>query len=1093
MMQTILGPFHPHLENALAQEIRNRKAADPLSPLLILLPSDVLRRRLKILLTREHGRSFLNLPLLTFHQLTSRLLSENHGLRLPVLRDDLFLEEVVRHTIRTKQPGTEAFAGIDERAGGCPALWQTLRDLRDGMVDPALALDALHEGHFGRQTSDRIANLLALFQTLLRFCQERGIQGYSDWDRCATEQVPVSSFLKQFAHILFYGFYDLTQVQLDLFYAVAQNFPTTLFFPLFHAAPSHEGWSFAERFFQRYIQGRANQASAVVNLLDDPSHPHHLGPTIRLFDTTLQRPIFQRPGPWACRIFNTFGAHDEIATVAKEILDLTTNEGMAFEEFGIVARNLDPYRSIIKDVFHRHRIPLAGSLEEPLVQFPLTKSVILLLHLPAKDFLRAHVIDLVSSPYFRLSLCGSEQITPRPDLWDLATRELGICKGTQEWSRLERYSDRDLVVSRILNDNSPRIITIAAAQTRQLTHIFNTLRNDLATLPEKAAWSDYVGVWHELLGKYLGLGAAHESALPTAEERLGTEILAVLDRMGGLNSVQADVSLNYFCHTFQQWLIHSNVALRTDDTNGVAVLNATAARGLSFRILFLLGLNEGEFPRTIREDAFLRDQEREIFERDLGFKVNPKLAGFDEEKLIFTLLAGAARERLYCLFQRADESGRARAPSWYLTELKRALGSESGAQVCESTIPRSIADKANTHPYRREDLLLPEELAVRLGLAGRDATSLLGGFDLLANVYRQGRQAVERLDLSSSPLDAFDGIVKPLGKFWDNFSQRGLTPTALETYGRCPFQFFARYVLGLERLERPEEIMGPKPADFGELGHVILKIFYQQLMDQGDFIDKRSGVDRQAVIAAAAQRACAEYAATNPVGYPLAWEGLQENLTEVLGQVVSQDLEELSSSGWMPAALEINAQAQLGTEWPEPLSGLMIRGRMDRVDCNRKHNRLRVIDYKFKLGGSATALDRDLYRAALRGERLQPVFYSLLGKQLAARDDLGLFDAPIEASFHYIAPRWTEGPLVRANFGAEGLSGKLGQEIKNTVSFIANGIRQGRFFIQPGDHCRYCDVSEICRKNHPPSLWRTENDPITRPHRELHEKDPRKL
>jgi ATP-dependent helicase/nuclease subunit B len=1091
LMQTILGPFHPHLETALIKEIRKSKAADPLGPLLVLLPSDLLRRRLKLLLTREPDRAFVNLWLMPFHQLTFRLLSENYGLRLPVLRDDLFLEEVLRHAIRTGKPGTEAFAGIDEKAGGCAALWQTLRDLRDGMVDPAIALEAYNEGHFSPQTNARVVNLLTLFQTLFRVCEERGIQGYSEWERYATEQVPSSAFLKQFSRILIYGFYDLTQVQLDLFSAVAENYSTTLFFPLFHAAPSHQAWSFAERFFQRYIQGRAVQNSAVVNLLDDPEY-RPLGPAARLFDLASDRPVLQRPGPWVCKIFNTFGSHDEIATVAKEILDLVTREEMAFEEIGIVARALDPYRSIIKELFHQHSIPLARSLEEPLAQFPLTKSVILLLNLPAKDFLRAHVIDLLSSPYFRLFLCDTDRAPPRPDLWDLATRELGICKGTHEWSRLKKFLNRDLVVSRMTRGDEPGLITIAAAQIRRLVHVFNTLHSDLAALPEKAQWSDYASAWQELLRKYLKLSIDHESELPTSDERLSAEIFAILDRVAGLDALGADVSLKYFSHTFQHWLERSHITFSPDDTKGVAVLSATAARGLSFRVLFIVGLNEGQFPRTIREDAFLRDRERQILERDLGFKVNPKLAGFDEEKLIFSLLAGAARERLYCFFQRADESGRALAPSWYLTELKRAVGCGNGAQVSESTIPRSLADKATVHPFMRQDLLLPEELAVRLALEGRNATSLLARFGLAATLYRQGRRMVERLDLSSSRLDSFDGVIKPLSEFWDAFSHRGLSPTALETYVRCPFQFFAQHVLGLERLERPEESISPKPAEFGELGHLILKIFYQQLIDQDNFTANRSGADWESVLAAATDRACAEYEATNPVGYPLAWESVQENLEQILHQVVAQDLNELSSSGWLPTALEVDVRAQLDTNWSEPLGGLTIRGRMDRIDCDPERNRLRVVDYKFKLGGTATVLDRDLSRAALRGERLQPFFYFLLAKRLAARKKLRLVDPDIEANFYYIAPKWTKGPLVRANFGAEGLSEELGEAIKATVAFIVNGIRQGRFFICPGNHCRYCDVSEICRKNHPPSLWRAENDPITRPHQELHQKDPKK-
>ena len=138
-MQTVLGPFHPDLENALVDAIARHKDTDLLCPLLILVPSDLLRRRLKIHLTRERGLALLNVQLLTFHQLSLRLNAEC-GNTPTVLHSDLFLEEALRQIIRTGQPGAEPFAGIEERAGGCAALWQTLRDLRDGLVDPALAL-----------------------------------------------------------------------------------------------------------------------------------------------------------------------------------------------------------------------------------------------------------------------------------------------------------------------------------------------------------------------------------------------------------------------------------------------------------------------------------------------------------------------------------------------------------------------------------------------------------------------------------------------------------------------------------------------------------------------------------------------------------------------------------------------------------------------------------------------------------------------------------------------------------------------------------------------------------------------------------------
>ena len=78
-MQTILGPFNPDLEDSLVEEILKYKDADLLSPLLILTPSDLLRRRLKILLSRERRLALLNVQLLTFYQLALRLQAESSG------------------------------------------------------------------------------------------------------------------------------------------------------------------------------------------------------------------------------------------------------------------------------------------------------------------------------------------------------------------------------------------------------------------------------------------------------------------------------------------------------------------------------------------------------------------------------------------------------------------------------------------------------------------------------------------------------------------------------------------------------------------------------------------------------------------------------------------------------------------------------------------------------------------------------------------------------------------------------------------------------------------------------------------------------
>jgi ATP-dependent helicase/nuclease subunit B len=1082
-MQTVLGPFHPTLENALVDAIVRHKDTDLLCPLLILVPSDLLRRRLKVNLTRERGLALLNVQLLTFHQLSLRLNAES-GETLPEQHSDLFLEEALRQIIRTGQPGAEPFAGIEDRAGGCAALWQTVRDLRDGLVDPALALAALNEGHFSRRTGERTAQLLALLQTLRHFCDKQAITDHSDLDRRATDQAPASPFLQQFSEIFYYGFYDLTQIQLDFFLAVANHFPTKLFFPLLPAKPGHDAWGFAARFYERYVQGHTSES------VGDSELASALPANARLFDSDKSRSYASADKNWHCRIVNSFGIHDEVAAAAKEILRLVDDGKLAFHEIGVVARGLESYGTVIRDCFAQHRVPLAGRLEEPLVLFPLTKAVILLLNLPAKDFLRSQVIDLLSSPYFQLDKLAADPADARPDLWDLATRELAICNGIGEWRRLRRFTQRDLFLRQISDDDEARVIRIAAAQLSTLADVVDALAADLAGLPSQATWQEYSSRWQALLQKYLGIASSGETA--TAEASPSNAIVKVLGELAGLDKIVGNVSLGDFSHTFEHWLERATVTEDRRNREGVMVLGATAARGLSFRVLFVLGMNEGVFPRAIREDAFLRDRDREVLETDLGYKVNQKLTGYDEEKLLFTLLVDAASERLYCSYQRADDNGRALAPSWYIDELKQALASQG--HECESiVIPRSLIEKATVAPFDRQELLLPSELAVRLTLGNQDPTALIEATANLPALYQQGRKLVAELDRSGDRLLAYDGLVGALTGHWKHFSERGLSPTALETYARCPFQVFARHVLGLQPLEHPEEALGPNAAEFGELGHGILNGFYAALMEGGYFTGKTPAVNVDHTLLAVASRAFADYEANNPVGYPLAWETLKEGLIQLLRQVTADDLKELASSGFVPVSLETDVARSLPDDWPDSLKGLTIRGRMDRIDRNtRDGNALRVIDYKFKFGAAPTTQDKNLLRSALRGERLQPPFYYLLAQAWSEKQS-GKTSPAIEADFYYIAQRWSGGPLVTAPYDREGLSDKLGAATKETIAYLANGVRRGHYFIHPGEHCGNCDVATICRKNHPPSLWRAENDPLTEPHYALHAKDPKKL
>jgi ATP-dependent helicase/nuclease subunit B len=1088
-MNVILGPFHPHLEDAFVNEVRRHKLSDRLAPLLVLVPSDAIRRRLKTLLALDHGLDLIHFQILTFHQLSLKLYEEQHGSSEPDLRDDLFLEESLRSLIRKDYALGSPFSGLDEMEGGCAALWQTLRDLKDGLVSPDVVLQALKEGHFGKGATAKLGPLLKLSFDFQERCAAWSIRDYTDLDNMVMDQIPVSGFLKQFSHIFHYGFYDLTQIQTDQFQSVARTYQTTLFFPLLQG---QLGWAFAQKFYDRSVQTCISDKTQVTNLLENQAN----GGSFCKYLFSEEAKEVQSAGA-SCTIISCSGTRDETLTVAKEILRLVSDEALSFCDIGVVARNLSSYSSAIIDIFSEHGIPVSSSAQEAVVRFPLAKAVLLLTGLSPRDYVRCEVIDLLSSPYLNIEEIFREEIPPRPDLWDRLTRRVGITRGIDKWKRLKRFIEREAKGLDGKNKNKPgdhqNNANSRQIQLEQAVCLWQTVRQlhqDLSALPGKALWSDYVEHWKRLFKKYLNL-AHPEGRDENQEDLLREVILNTLENLAAMDTVVSPVSLKHFIETFRRWLERAAIPMAKQNISGVSVMDTMAARGLPFKVLFLLGINEGIFPRTIREDAFLRDDHRRTLEITLGYKVGEKLSGYDEEKLLITLLIGAARERLYCLYQSSDEQGKPLAPSWYLNELQKSLGKTNPA--LERVIPRGLLEKQTTAPFDRADLQTPRELALTLALCAQNPEPLFAQLPLSPTLYAHGHRALALIE-DEGRLSPYDGMVGPLPDHWQTVQDKGVSPTALEEYALCPFKYFSTRLLGLSLVERPEESEDLKPADTGELCHAILKEVYASLISQGYFQKDASGIHSQKIqeiqniITSLSEDIFSRFELDHPVSYAVVWEDRKERIVALIGALIKYDRLNHLQSGYAPLALEVQCKGQLKGAWPDIpniMKGLNLQGRLDRIDFHSAQKRYRVIDYKVKTGKNQKPEDKNLMQAAVRGQRLQPPLYLLLAKQYAAGRELGDVDFSAEAAFYFMAPNWDKGPIVVSQFPSDGWDGEAGGMLKKTFTLLLNGIQGGQFFIHPGTHCDYCDFSTICRLNHLPSSQRATQDPLTQEYQAL--------
>ncbi|MBM4134700.1 MAG: hypothetical protein FJ245_13155 [Nitrospira sp.] len=1062
MLRIVTGPFHPHLEDALVDEVQTLKAQDSAAPLLLIVPSNTLRQRLTWLLAVERGLCLLDVQILTFHQMALRLLGEA-GLDAPAsVRPSFFFKELLHLLLRADpaaHPGASPspWHRLTEMPGAWGALWATLKDLKDaGVPADRDALKALAEAS-GTQP---VHALVALYARLRAELARLRVGDRDDLAVGALSCVATSPLLGRQRRILYYGFYDLTQVQLDLFHAVVRAYPSSLFFPLVRGEPA---FAFAERFFDRSVLGLAS------------------GPVTAFGER--QRPVRAA----TVRILNAAGIEDEVTVVAKAILDLVEERGYAWHEIGIVARTLAAYERTIPRICAEQRVPIrmAGGL--PLSDDPYARTVLQLMTLRTGGFARTAVIDLLASPWLALDRLCPGLADPRPELWDLASRRLGIVKGLDEWHRLGAYVETGLPLSdrepeepgRGEGDGSgerqgPRI---PAAQIRGLIETVRTLDRLLGAWPERGTWAAYAQAVARLTGDVLDddvdpkVRAAFDEALRE---------LDALDRMG------EEPTVAEFAEAAARCFGETTVPFDGHEHDGVHVLDAMSARGLPFRALFVLGLNEKVFPRHIEEDAFLRDATRRMLDADLGYKIAEKLGGFDEERLLFHLLVESASGSLTLSYLRTDETGRPLVPSDYLSLVAGRLPAQTPLPI-----PRRWSHKvgharlAEFAPAR----LTPVEVCLTRLLERRRPAALLRSAHPLGADLLRGLETLRRQEAAKPALADYDGMIGPVERIRRDLTTSGLAPTRLQDYATCPFRYWAAHVLHLDVWPEPDGVTQIGPLERGTLAHRIVTAGLIALRDRGWFAEARpAALNPRLVLEEEAAAAFREFAASQPVGYDLIWRLEQESLTAYLSRALEDELADLGTADahWEPVLFEAPMQGTLTVRLDGRPQAVPIHGQLDRLDLCRASRSYRVIDYKYKSGGTPHPHDKNLALGAVRGQRLQPPLYLLMAQASlpqAVPVEEGPGDAaawrPDGVAFDYLAPLWEHQDgraTTRVTFPGDAWQGSLGRKLNRTLEVLVGGIARGEFFIYPADYCERCDFRTMCRRTHQASRWRARAD-----------------
>lgn len=973
------------LEAAFVAEARRGAVA-------ILIGHRLLRPYLRRLLGRHGG--FLGGLLATPEELARRLHPRSDHEPLSRLAFRAIVEDAAQAGPLTDPAATGYFAPVATTPGFVDALSRLARELWRASVTPELLARPVQS--IDGAKLDHLAGMLAAIR-----------DAAAGWLLPDEPFVRADASLLKADRLLVYGVWTLDAAERALLDQVlAAGIEVVVFLP------DATEPAFAE--IVRWVQERA-PAAAAPELAGEPEHTHGDGASPSAL-AHLQAHLFDAQAGSATDdgsvvIVSAPDVVREVREAARACLRWA-EEGIPFHQMAVVYRGAQPYRAVIDEVFAEAGIPVYLHDGRPLAQHPTGRRVLALLDLLSGNLERTAVMAFLAEA----ALPEDSAAGVEPAAWDTLSKRAGIVGGRADWRTRLAGLRREVAT---LTPEHPDLARIDA-----LRAWIDELGERLECFPARASWSAALDQFRELLARYVA------ESEPIARQ---------LEPLRELDAVTGEIPRTRFQATVRALL----ETLDADETlaghrrdgfgrDGVAVLDLFSTRGLRFAGVVVLGLVERQFPTAPAPDPLLLDHERAALNAAHGWAIPLRAAGPNREPAQFAALLRATGRRLQLSFPRtASGTGRPTLPSVFLRAAAEALLGRPVSATAIDRLPAFVrrvpASRFGVNP---PELALDEQEYDR-SLLERDPR-LVDALDW---------PTFARVDLAwrarwaDTALTAYDGIITTVPPLT-------LSPTSLETYATCPYQFFVRSLLRASREEEPELVDRINARDRGRLIHTVLERFYRQ---------RERSLE---VLVATVEAVCAEFEAAGRVGRRLLWEMERRQILE--------DLEEwwrtfgAAADEFQPTFVEVRFE---GEPFVRMVDGLTIafRGVIDRID-EALDGRFRVVDYKT---GKLRDRDNDL----AGGRALQLPFYldaaaTLLGAP-ASRGEAMYESVTRVGGFKRVR---VDQRLDRAAFDA-------------LLAGLVAAIRDGDFHPEPGEPCAQCPARPICGPQIEEIMLRKARDP----------------
>jgi len=977
----------------------------------------------------------------TFSSLARRMLAAagKTAKIISPFRRRLLLRQIVD---RLAQAGRlPALRAVADTGGLMVSLDRAIAELKRAAVEPEQLAAAVGRA---KGPSGDLLRVYRLYQQALLaegLCDREGLMWLArDVLAAAGDQQPMPG-LAGISAVAADGFTDFTPTQLQMLALLASR-ADRLLITLPHA---DDGRDRMWRWTGRTLDEIRRAMGTDVEVIDAAARP---GPLSGMWEAIF-RTDPDGAAPRGLGLIAAATAEAEVAAVASKVKRLLTASARSDgpgPDVAVLARSMAEYRPIVQRSFSECEIP-TRSAPLPLDEVPVIRFLLHVASIPP-DFAFRDVLRVIASSYFRPQALGPYG----PD--DVAAAQMVIRAGNVVAGRrayaaaAERLARRSRVRDLDDEDLPRRIADMPREALLSAGHMLEALF-DLA-----AAAEDADGV----------LKLIDSLQLRQAATDLGVPELTARDlrALGALREAIADLPRPRPSAAQLRQVV---AAIRCPPARGEAVvdvLDILDARALRYDHVFILGAGEGLFPPKFTESALIREADRLAWRKhDVRLDSRGDLTA--REMLLFYLAVSRADQTLTISFVDGGNEG-ASAPSPFLLSALACVGGLAAAErngMLERISPGALIPPAEQIACRQDAL---NAAIGGLFQPGKGASAALNW--TVANAPEAIRRSAMGLLARHrrwlpGRCDRFDGrITAPrlLARLAETFPGGTVfSASQLNSFGQCPWQFFAFHVLKLEPLVEPERLL--EPVGRGIFVHDVLFRLMSALRQEAGRpvrLDRISQDKLDEALNSAIEAASGQADLRRPA-YPAVWEIQKDQMrSELRAYLLGQRKDEKGEKAFFELGFGLTGPAGRlcdPASRPEPITvdtpsgAVRLAGKIDRVDYI--DDGLFVIDYKTGLLPSKADIDS--------GRALQLAIYTAAVEQTLHRPGLG-------GAYH----RVTDGgerhfSRLKPPRGDNRTLEQRRDEAAATIGRFVESMAAGRFDVAPTDDCpSWCPFRQIC-------------------------------